>query len=427
MIKLLFLGWRNFLRNLERYWILIIATVVANVLLFSLIGLLLGTIEGLEKKGSRYFSGDISIQGFTGYNKSYISDIETITPSLDAVPGMNYFLRSVHYKSGAKIHHNGKSIRQRRYIGVDWDRESYLFGEKDFQAGEYPEGTDSDALLISTVTARQLNAGVGDRVIVFITTEKGVTNTGRFTIKGIFKEESFFGFAAYMQLDALNSLILEEPGTVNEIAVYLDDRQNTSAVGANIHSKLSQNLNTFPVLHSKDERDKNLSLDWEGRKYAVLTLSAQLSSINDLIFALFIITFAIVVVFLSVIVIGIYNTFVMMMHERRSELGTIRALGMSKTKLVQLVITESALLGVTSCVIGLIISVGALLAISNWLDLSQWSNATLFTVNGQLLWRLPLNWIAGVMGMILMSSVAGAIIPAVNAANANPVESIRGE
>jgi len=270
-----------------------------------------------------------------------------------------------------------------------------------------------------------LGAGIGDSVLVSLETFRSHINTGRFTVAGIFREDSYFGFAAYMGRAALNEVMREPAGRIHEIGVFLKNSDRTNELSHAVQDSLETRLPLFDTIDNRADRDEALNSRWEGRRYIVVPLGVQLSTLNDLVSALIAVAVIVVAVFMAVIVIGISNTFSMLIFERIREVGTIRALGLEKVKVVAMFLFEAGLLGVSSTVLGSLTGVLLLAVGSRYLDLSWLPFSELFLVSTNLYWRLPILWIAVISVVVVASAVGGALRPSIRGVAVEPVEALR--
>jgi putative ABC transport system permease protein len=428
MIRLLTIAYRNFFRNSDRYRILMITAIVSVISIVLFVGVILGMVEGIYGKAARFYSGHLAIQGFIPGQKSTVVDPERfIKVSREYLPQSAVAVqRSIHYGSEAKLFFSGKSVNQRRFIGIDWGVEAEILAEMTFSAGSGSIAPgDTEAILISRSTADLLQAEIGDEVIMSLETYRSHINTGRFTIRGIFEEESFLGYVAYVDRQTLNEVMREPMERIHEIGFFFNDSGVSRRQARRLYDELATVDDFLPFFSTKEARDAALQERWEGRRYVLIPLDVQLSTLRDLISAMILVAVIIMLIFLGIIAIGITNTFSLLVMERIREIGTIRSLGMTKIRTILLFVTEAAFLGVTSAGFGYLTGVGALALISGHLDLSWLIYSELFLVNGELLWRIPIGWSALIILVVVAAAIGGALIPAIRAARINPVEALR--
>lgn len=429
MISLFRLSWRNFARNLQRYRVLLVALTLAAAALVVVLGAVLGVSHTLRAKASRYFAGDVTVLGFEQNGRSLIEHpdaVDDLIARLDP-PAVASARRSMYYELDAALFFAGYTIRQRRVVGVEWDRERPILEGFDFVAGGVPESDDTRAILISTAASEQLGARVGDEITLVATTVRGQSNTVDLTVRGIFAEASFFGYTTYLDRVTLNRLYGVPDATVNEMGVYVRTPADVARVSAALHTGLSSLYDVFPILSTRDQRDAVRRESWDGRRYGVMTLDAQLSEINDLLNAITTIAAVFIVFFLGIVVVGVGNTYSMIVFERTVEIGTLRALGMQRTRTVLLFIAEAVILGVVGASLGIVVGVTTLELLSRTLDFSGYGWATLFLVRGRLVWRLTTTWLLSVVLVVLASGAIGCLRAALRAGRLPVVDALRHE
>lgn len=428
----LFQAWRNFARNLKRYRVVLVALLFSMAVLTFVFGTLLGLRGAVRGKASRYFAGDLVVLGFAGNQSSVIapSDIAKVEAAIHQVSDP----RAVSYRStyydiyNIELFFAGYYKRQRRLVGVEWDREAPVLGEFLFQEGGVPDAGDLSAILISDAAAQDLRARVGDELLVSIRSDRGRANTANVIVRGIYTESSFFGYTGYLHRATLNSLREAPLGNVNEIGLYLDQRdlsRETEIARALTASMNDAGLLITPVITTRQEYSGATSVLRDGKTYGVVTLSAQLDEITDLISAMTIVAGVVIALFLGIVVVGVSNTWTMVVHERRREIGTVRALGMHRGAATTLFLTEALYLGLSGGILGSVLGVLLLAAINALVTFPPNAATTLFLTQGQLMWRLP-PWLIGVVVALSMgASVFGALRGAIRSALVSPVEVLR--
>lgn len=429
MIRLLLISWRNFIRNFNRFRMLFIAVVSAVALITILLAFIGGFTQTIRLKASRYFSGDVGIQAFQRTQSSHIPDPEAvlkIAESID-IPVKGVIQRSIYYHLNGSLFFNGNYAKQRRLVGVDWERERNIFEALSLSSGTYPEAGKSGQILISTKTAERLGARAGDILTVSLQTAGGQQNTERLYISGIFEENSFFGYASYMDRTALNRVMMQDESFVTEIGVYVNDEADQQYVYDFLYDALSKDHAMFQRFYSRQERYDALRTDWDGIRYAVLTLDLQVDDISALIDALRLISYVLFVVFMLIIVVGVSNTYSIIVHERVKEIGTLRALGMTKGKTVFVILSEAFFLGLYSVTIGSVVGIGLTALISAVINVNGINVMELFLVGGKLPFVISFGWMLIVAFITCVSAVIGAGKPAIDASQFAPADAMRQE
>ena len=427
-MNLITLAWRNFRRNLPRYRVLIVAITIIVALLTIVTGALVGLTGTVRDKASRYFTGHVTIQSFedTGAS-SRIRDVEAVKDMVRTLPFRfeTYAPRSNYYQTDSELFFAGNAIGQRRLVGVDWTLEREVLGDFLFLSGGLPDSDVRDAVLISQATADRLGASVGDQIIVSLTTRRGQRNTGTLTVSGIYQEASFFGYTSYLDRRTLNQLYGFAESEVTEIGIYVGNPARERRIARAVQQALSQRFQTFPLLESRAERDAALDGRWDGQTYAVLTLNAQLAEIQDLVRALTLVSVVIVAFFLTVVVIGVTNTYSLVVREREVEIGTLRSLGLTRSRTTFLFLWESMFMGLASSVVGMAVGLSTLVAGRAFFLFRGAGVASLFLEQGRLAWNLNVSSALAIVAVALLSSLTGALRPALYAGRIRPAEALR--
>lgn len=435
-IALIASAWRNFIRNLKRYWIVLTALTLIVAVLVSVVGTLLGLNSSVREKASRYFAGDLVVLGLAGTGHSFIDEPEAIERAFSALDAEEFAhtwsRRSTYYSVGnIEIFFVGYNARLRRLVGVEWRLERPVLSNFLFAEGDVPDNGDEEGILISSATARMLNARVGDAVLVSIISDRGRSNTVELIVRGIYTESSFFGYTGYLHRHTLNRLREAPDDMINEMGVYLYPTgvvNNEDEIAEQLTDELRHaGLPTFAVLTDRDKYSRAPSVARGEREYGVVTLSAQLAEITDLLAAISIIAGVLIVLFLGIVVVGVRNTWTMVVWERTSEIGTLRALGMQRSGTVSLFLLEALFLGLFGVILGAAVGVTLLTGITFLVEFPPNAATTLFLTQGRLAWRLP-GWVIGSTAVLAIgASVVGALHAAMRAGRIEPAEALRHE
>jgi ABC-type lipoprotein release transport system permease subunit len=431
MISLLINAWRNFSRNMKRYRVLLSALILVTTVLVLVLGVVLGMRRNLYEKASRYFAGNIVVLGYGGDGRSVIEQPEKVLESLPVlashnIPVLTHSLRSSYYDwTNLELFYAGYYARQRRLVGVEWALEAPVLERFDLVEGSVPEEGDQEAILISTATARQLTIGAGDSLLVSIRSDKGRNNTVELYVRGIFAESSFFGYTSYIHRQTLNRLREAPEERINEIGVYLENPERDEQLAASLlAAELEKRLPGFGVIKTREAYSTESYVKRDVRHYGVVTVGAQLEEIEELIAAVTVIAAFVVLMFLVMVVVGVGNTFSAIVWERSREIGTLRALGVQKPRVVLSFLAEAVMLGLAGVAGGLVLGVAILEGLRNWASFSPNVVTSLFLTRGRLPWLLPAGSLLLIAGVVVVSSLLGALRAALKAGRLSPVEAL---
>jgi len=257
-----------------------------------------------------------------------------------------------------------------------------------------------------------------------MTSGSGQHNTSIMIVRGIFDETSIFGYVSYMRIDDLNMLYDNEEDTLTDIALYVKEGINIERLAEKIRVTLGKSFPVFPRIYNNSGLSQARSLRPAVETIAVVPVDAQLSEIKDILDAFLIGTYFILAVFIFIIMIGILNTYRVLVHERTREIGTIRAMGMQKTQVKFLFLIEATALSLVSSFIGFLLGVIILSAIVEFVDLSSLSAAGIFTENGKLNFFIDPKMVFFNTGFMLSAVLLAAWGPSAKASNLPPVQAL---
>ena len=374
----------------KRYLFLVLGLSLGFALILLLTGLAGAMKQNVTESAARHYGGDLFILGHqkSPYYTPVIRDHAALLVAVkDAGIDPSLIVRRTNFFENGQVFFNGYSSRQKTVTGIDWNAEARKFAGMELASGGYAGMQGSNGILISSVTAKQLGARVGDDVILEVDTVTGQRNTASMIVKGVFKDASIFGaYTSYVDIELLSSLIGLAPGEYTTFGIYLRDPGAASRDSSRLYAALAKTLPMFAPVETQQDLWLRLGENWTGVKYAVLTLNGYLSEIKDLTSAIDAGLFLLLALMLAIITLGIGNTYRVMVHERVREFGTMRALGMQREGVSRLILTEALLLGVLCVIAGTLVGVALLDAIGN-IQITRIPGFDIFLNKGRLGWH----------------------------------------
>ncbi|MDX8047258.1 FtsX-like permease family protein [Gracilibacillus sp. S3-1-1] len=309
--------------------------------------------EGMENDIRATFGGDILVEketAWTDNERHVIEDMEGI----DAVHSYAEIPNVTWYSLANEL---------REFSLFSFDNDSM------FERVETTEQiSDNPSIYIGDRALAEMGAKVGD--VFTFHTPAGETE---FFIKGVVKTAHYSGYAGFV----------EEP-TVREfvnwpldyhVMIEVTDEKRIPVVLASLWASFGAGISNVDVMEVNIEQAKN-----------------GLTGTNDLFVGLLILV-------IGISAIGITNTLFMNTLERTKELGTMRALGFTKSQVRIMIIAEGLIIGVTGVIVGtlygiLVIYLNAVSAQAPaFLDFSvPWSSLLLAVAVG-ILFTLLASWI----------------------------------
>jgi putative ABC transport system permease protein len=420
---------RNLVRQAERFSVLFVTLALGSWLFVILMGTMNSFSGSLRERAERYFAGNVVV---TGYNDKavdrWIDDEAAVKAAIreSGVPLLGLARRSVNYDQDTTLFFGGVAQKQRRLIGVDWSLETERFRSMDFIAGGPDAMTSGDGILIADVAANKLGVRVGDDLLVEMATKNGQVNTFNLKVRGIFRDASFFGYSSYMDIRALNRALGVPEASVAELGLVLAPGSDESDAARRVWAALGKHLPTVGFSSTQDALDQALRKDIvDGtRKYAVVPLAVRLGQIQTILDALTGVAWGLNGLFLLIILIGVNNTYRMVVYERIREIGTLRALGMTRGRLTAVFLVEAGLLGLAGAAAGWLVG-NAVLWVASWYDFGDNVLMAMFLEHGHLVWSVPWPGLAGVTVSMVLAALLGALGPSLGAASWRPVDALR--
>lgn len=417
------LAWRNFWRQLHRFQVILTALTVGFAVLVVMIGATSGMARTLEEKAARYFSGDVAVFSFAPDRR--IAQESEVVKALKGISGFQSLCRRTEYFGGdATLFFGGESVRQRKLIGVDWTVEREHFSKLDWTSGGAMAPGDSRGVLISLATADRLSIHTGDEVTVVFNTVSGQRNSLSLVVRGIYRDTSFFGYASYLDIQTLDGALGLPSGAVTALGAVLEPGESSTRFGTSLVRLLGDHVATYPLIVSRKAQNDAFGSGGGGKALGVMTLDANLAQINDILNSLLAVTWLASGLFLVILMIGVGNTYRMIVYERTQEIGTLRAMGMSRARLKGLLLTEALLLGVAGVALGSVLGSGALAGLAG-LNFSDSTLALLFLQEGSLVSWVPAGLFFGAAGALVGVTLLGAWVPSRRAARLRPVDALR--
>jgi putative ABC transport system permease protein len=287
-------------------------------------------------------------------------------------------------------------------------------------------------IIISDKVATKLKVEIGDTILTQLRTATGQLNVGEFQVAAISHDPGLFGsIAAYANLAYVNTLLNIPQGDYQTLGIFLDKGANMDVAAAKLFGNLTGKVqlfsrdaaaaasNPFTAMQSQTKDES-----WTGTKYRLYTLNDRLSQLKQIVGTLNTAGLVILLILLVVIMIGITNTFRMIMYERIREIGTMRALGMQRPTVRNLFLLEALFLGIGGTLLGLIASaiVMGLLHLINW-----GLNTPLFLLlkDGHMTFDLRAAQLVGNILIVAILTLLAAYFPARKAARLNPADALR--
>lgn len=301
---------------------------------------------------------------------------------------------------------NSQTSQPAQLVGIAPKLEKQVTRLADYMVrGRYVE-PGGEGVVIGQKLVDELEARLGDKLVVTVQQEGGDLASGAYVIAGIYRTGSDLFDSEYIftSTEKARGLLGFQPDQASRIALRLADRTLSRATAR----ELNQTLAGHGLV----------AQDWE----TLLPVVVQMIDMSQIDFYL------ILAVVFVVVAIGVMNTMVMSVMERTRELGVMLALGTRAGQMVLTILFEALFLALLGMVAGVVI--GTLIVAwfnRTGIDLSAIAGSfeAIPGVTDRIYPVLILDhvWLPSVM--LFLCSVVVALYPARRASRLDPVEAIR--
>lgn len=399
------IAYRNLFRQKRRTIFTASSMIVGFVLACFFIGWSDGSYGTMIDNFTRYQTGHIQIHkgDYLDDPKMYktIDDYENISTDLENIDEIVSFAGRI--KTGGLISF-GEESAAAQITGIEPTRENETisFAKKIVKGDYFSNDPDSYECLIGKGLARILQADIGDEVVLVSQGADGSIANELYKIRGLLNVGSDMEnrMAFYIKLQQAQEVFVLY-NRVHEIAINTTDVSKAEKVRDIIIKRI-------------DNSELNIQ-SWKGFAkdfYRAMKADEQGMWISLLIVIL-------------VVSIGVLNTVLMSVLERRREYGVLKAMGTKPRSIIKLILYENTILAFVSIFVGAIIG-----TIINWiLSVYGLTFDEPFSYGGIMFDKMfaTINfrtyWIPAVT--VVLSTIIVCIIPALKAAKTKPAEAMR--
>lgn len=322
--------------------------------------------------------------------------------------------------------------------GVDFQEEDRLLESLVVTKGSLAGIAErEDVLILPKPVGERLGVEPGESVLVKMETLRGQQNVGEFQVAAFIEDQERFGLsAAYANRAYLNSLIGIEPQEYQMLNMFVSDL----ALLDDLTKSLRQGLKTPEELEPAEPEVTvsvgGIPLDplqggeeikpWPGTRYQVMSLNQIMEPVELMVGVLNQVGLVIFLILLLVTMVGITNTFRMIMIERTREIGTMRAFGMQQRQVKHIFLLEAVYLGLLGSGAGLFLS-AVLALILGRLPLAADPALQFFLHQGRITFSFSGASLLLNVALVMAASLIAAYWPARAAAKLAPVKALSSQ
>ena len=269
-----------------------------------------------------------------------INDAEDVGSKVASVEGVQSWAPRIFSAGLASVGEKSAGVR---IVGIDPARENETtrFDKKIVEGQAFSQSGSYEAILGQGL-AEVMKAAIGDEIVVLSQGADGSIANDLYHIVGLVETGSAVTdqTTLYLTLTDIQELLVLY-GRVHEIAIVVDELDNVETITEMIKEVLV---------------DPDLAVEpWQEFARAFYTAMKADQQGNWIM----------LVIIVLIVAVGVLNTVLMTVLERRREYGMLRAIGVRPAQVMRLVMYEVAVMAVISLIIGSVIALG----VNYWLSL----------------------------------------------------------
>ncbi len=440
---------RNVSRQPRRS-ILLAGAIAFGVLIITLVQSFTGgLVDTANARVTELLGGHVYVSGQeVSASGRLITVIRDQAPLEEAIALAGETIESVHFRSTVA----GEMIFASRIVtvtmnGVDWANENPLMRSLDLISGDAAALVDPRAILLPQPTAQELGVEVGESVLVRMTSVTGQQGVGEFVVAGLIRGSGILGMAPiYADRTYLNPLIGMSADQYQQVVIAVTHTAAIEPVALAIDGHLASLGMTAPERVSGFGPDGEgrgpprgpggmmrgfnfgINIDaadrWAGTRFRVTTVNDVLEPVMTIVGILNQASIVLFVILLVITMVGLLNTFRMILIERTREIGTIRAVGMQQRQVRNLFLAEALVLALGGAIAGLLLSLVAGLIIGA-IPIGTQTPLVIFLDRGSFAFPVNPRGILMTLSILTTITLVSAWVPARSAARLRPADALR--
>lgn len=328
----------NVLRNKRRTLITLLSIISASCAIIVFGGFITFTFDALREGTIRAQLGHVQVATAGYFDKGagleasqILQNPNTIEEKLRELPHVQSVTQRL---SGSGLVSTGNITLTGVLIGVSPEKEEdFSFAETMVDGSQLEPGMGGECV-VGEVLAKGLKANIGDTLTILSTTFEGVINAAECSLAGIVRTGSKTFDAVYVKMHLNELQALLDTSGIEKILVLLDDTANVPLASPAIQKLISETPSDKPM----EMREWHQLAEFYTRVVNLYTSIFRFSSI----------------VLAVVVLLSITNTMSMCVFERFREIGTLRAIGETRSGIMRLFLSEGLVIGVLGGIVGII-------------------------------------------------------------------------
>lgn len=453
---------RNTLRQPRRTLLLGGAIAVGVIIICLASGFTSGMESSVQNNVTLFSAGHIFVTGITasesGRVQTRISDPTLIEKAKTILPEAISISPTAQSQTTMVY---GTKEQQVRVRGVDWQSDKLFSQNLILKQGDWQSAKDDRAIILGAQSARRFGLGLGDSVLVRLSTVTGQQNVTEYKLGAVYDDTAAGGMTtALVPLSNLLADLNMKEGQYQSLTVFLSDASQADVLAKKLTDGLKKEGFTISAAASTSQTSQvaqasqsssggggfggggmdgstgggsggfgfmnrnTLNIPAGATYYRISTITEMSGQMGAVLGSVRWIGITIFVIMLLLTAAGITNTYRMVLMERTSEIGMLRCIGFRRTDVFRIFLYEAAMIAVGGSLGGIILSlpIGMLI---HFIPFDPSGSLGYALSRGRLIFSPNVISFALVCVSVIAASMLAVSGPARKAARLLPVEALR--
>ena len=325
---------KNMWRNKPRTIISMSAVFFAVVLAIFASSLKEGIFDNLVKNVVSFYTGYAQIHAKGYWDEQVLENsFETDSSFLKNIYSTNEVVGFSPRLESFALASSDSTTKGCMVIGIDPVKEDAITSiRRKLISGDFINSQDQ-MVMVAEGLAKRLKIHVGDTIVLIGQGYRWATAAGKYPVKSIlhFGSPDLNQQLLYLPLKASQELFAAENKITSAVLMFQNQNKNNATIRL-LQSKLGDQYEVMSWEELMPDIKQHIETDTQNMKY-----------IQAILYVL--------------IGFGIFGTQLMLMIERKHEMGMLVAIGMQKIKLIMMIVSETILTILTGCIAGILFSI----------------------------------------------------------------------
>lgn len=429
---LLRIAFLSLWQHRRRTGVLMTAIALVTALMVVMLGIGEGMQRSLVEMSTTLMSGHVNVGGFFKVTAGQAAPVVTHADELRAlvkkeVPEVTYI--ASRGRGFAKVVSESGSMML-GVSGIVIGEEKGLQRTLRIKEGDLSKLSEPGTALLFEEQAATLNVHAGDAVTITAPTPRGTNNTVDVTVVAIAESMGMMSsFSSFVHETSLRQLYQLKEDTTGALQIYLPTSELTQV--KQVQARLREALSKAGYQLLDDDgrafwfKFENVNREpWVGQKLDLTNWHDEVSFASWTVDLMSFLSFFLGGLLMTIVGVGIMIVMWIAIRERTREIGTLRAIGMQRTRVLAMFLLEGFLLGALSTAAGITLGLISC-ALINSAHIALPIGVRFVLLSDHLAAYPTLQWVLTVSLFITTVVTLISLIPSFIAARLKPVTAMQ--